>query len=66
MNEDFERAGLLGYVSCRQLWQDVDLEEMLEACERYLELAPLTEDRTVLMALVLRVRELGAAQYRGR
>lgn len=60
MEEDLDRVALKSRYWSRQMWRDVDLNEMLDACERYLEAVPLTADRSVLMALVLRVRQLGA------
>lgn len=41
-----------------QLWDDVDLSEVLELGELYLESVPLTAERTILIAIMLRLRQL--------
>ena len=60
MDSEFERLLRQSRLTYRQLWDDVDLEVVLELGERYLESVPLTAERAILMAIILRLRRLGA------
>lgn len=60
MDSEFERLLRQSRLTYRQLWDDVDLEVVLEFGERYLESVPLTAERAILMAIMLRLRRLGA------
>ena len=60
MDPEFERLLRQSRLTYRQLWDDVHLEVVLEFGERYLESVPLTAERAILMAIMLRLRRLGA------
>ena len=60
MDSEFERILQQSRLTYHQLWDDVDLEVVLEFGERYLESVPLTAERAILMAIILRLRRLGA------
>ncbi len=42
----------------RELWEGVDLNEILALAERYLDTVPLTAERAILKALLIKVRRL--------
>lgn len=60
MDPELERIARQNQLTYRQLWDGVDLEVVMELGERYLESVHPTPERTILMAILLRMRQLDA------